>query len=254
MEVHHHSSSAPGGTHTPGKKWTHYLWEFLMLFLAVFCGFLAENQREHMVEHKREKQYILSLAYDIKADISHLKTIIDNKKKRQVQLDSLTLLLNDPENKERGNSIYYLALQVSRRIPTLFTPNSGTMEQLKNAGLLRLIRKREIVDSITKYDVSTKNLVTLGEIENTALESFRTTATRFLNPFEIEKMLDEENNVSRPTNNPPLLAYSKTDLDEINYKLYRLKFNNRGGRRDAKKLLKQATNFLSVLKKEYHLE
>ena len=40
MEVHHH-------THTPRKKWTHYFWEFLMLFLAVFCGFLAEYQLEH---------------------------------------------------------------------------------------------------------------------------------------------------------------------------------------------------------------
>ncbi len=40
MEVHAH-------THTARKKWTHYFWEFLMLFLAVFCGFLAENQREH---------------------------------------------------------------------------------------------------------------------------------------------------------------------------------------------------------------
>jgi len=41
MEVHRHA-------HTDRKKWTHYLWEFLMLFLAVFCGFLAENQREMM--------------------------------------------------------------------------------------------------------------------------------------------------------------------------------------------------------------
>ena len=114
MEVHQH-------THTPRKKWTHYLWEFLMLFLAVFSGFLAENQREHMVEQEREKQYIISLTYDIKADINHLNTIIENKNKRQVQLDSLTLLLNTPGNEEMGNSIYYLALQVSRRIPTLFT-------------------------------------------------------------------------------------------------------------------------------------
>ena len=45
MEVHTH-------THTARKKGTHYLWEFLMLFLAVFAGFLAENQREHIVEHQ----------------------------------------------------------------------------------------------------------------------------------------------------------------------------------------------------------
>jgi hypothetical protein len=61
MEIHAH-------THTERKKWTHYLWEFLMLFLAVFCGFLAENQREHMVEHQREKEFIKSLIVDIQND------------------------------------------------------------------------------------------------------------------------------------------------------------------------------------------
>ena len=39
MEVHHHA-------HTPRKKWTHYFWEFFMLFLAVNCGFFVENQRD----------------------------------------------------------------------------------------------------------------------------------------------------------------------------------------------------------------
>ncbi len=57
MEVHHHP-------HTSRKKWTHYFWEFLMLFLAVFCGFLAEYQLEHKIEKDREKQFmkIISLA------------------------------------------------------------------------------------------------------------------------------------------------------------------------------------------------
>ena len=54
MEVHHHA-------HTPRKKWTHYFWEFLMLFLAVTLGFFVENQREHYIEHQREKQFISSL-------------------------------------------------------------------------------------------------------------------------------------------------------------------------------------------------
>jgi hypothetical protein len=44
MEVHAHS-------HSHGKKsWRSYFWEFLMLFLAVFCGFLAEYQLEHKIE------------------------------------------------------------------------------------------------------------------------------------------------------------------------------------------------------------
>ncbi len=59
MEVHAH-------THTPRKKWTHYFWEFLMLFLAVFCGFLAEYQLEHKIEKERERDYIKSLIADLK--------------------------------------------------------------------------------------------------------------------------------------------------------------------------------------------
>jgi predicted MPP superfamily phosphohydrolase len=68
MDVHHHS-------HTERKKWAHYFWEFLMLFLAVFCGFLAENQRRHMVEHQREKQYMGSLLSDLAADT----TVLSNR-------------------------------------------------------------------------------------------------------------------------------------------------------------------------------
>jgi len=52
MEVHAHA-------HTPRKKWTNYLWEFLMLFLAVFCGFLAEYQLEHIIENQRQKKNMI---------------------------------------------------------------------------------------------------------------------------------------------------------------------------------------------------
>ena len=70
MEVHAH-------THTERKKWTHYLWEFLMLFLAVTLGFFVENQREHLVEHQREQQFVQSLFNDIKADTANLDRIIN---------------------------------------------------------------------------------------------------------------------------------------------------------------------------------
>ena len=70
MEVHHHS-------HSERKKWTHYFWEFLMLFLAVFCGFLAENFREHQIEKNRAQQYIRSFYEDLKNDTARLNNLID---------------------------------------------------------------------------------------------------------------------------------------------------------------------------------
>ncbi len=51
MEVHHH----PHVHHS--KKWKNYLYEFLMLFLAVTAGFFVENLRENYIEHHRAKQF-----------------------------------------------------------------------------------------------------------------------------------------------------------------------------------------------------
>src|SRR5512144_2653553 len=98
MEIHAH-------THTERKKWIHYLWEFLMLFLAVFCGFLAENFREHTVEHKREKQYMQSILADLQKD----STELSNKEKelmafpaalKQLAADCNKIILTDSIQKE----------------------------------------------------------------------------------------------------------------------------------------------------------
>ena len=83
MEVHHHS-------HTARNKWAHYLWEFFMLFLAVSLGFLVENQREHYVEHQREKQFIKSLINDVEADTARMHEIIRNRDDRERMFDSLS--------------------------------------------------------------------------------------------------------------------------------------------------------------------
>src|SRR5215216_2649885 len=65
MEAHHH-------THTERKRWQHYFFEFFMLFLAVFAGFLAENWREHYIEHTRAKVFAGSLYNDLKMDTAQL--------------------------------------------------------------------------------------------------------------------------------------------------------------------------------------
>src|SRR5215471_2654460 len=67
MEVHKHPHHV-----MHRKKWGEYLLEFFMLFLAVFLGFLAENQREHYVEREREKQFINSLVRDVEMDTAQI--------------------------------------------------------------------------------------------------------------------------------------------------------------------------------------
>ena len=125
MEVHHHS-------HTERKKWSHYFWEFLMLFLAVFCGFLAEYQLEHMIERDREEQLIRSLVNDIKADTAALNFFIRSRERREMRLDSLALMMNNknPKDFPTRDIYYYAAAYVTRGAVINFIPNDGTLQHL----------------------------------------------------------------------------------------------------------------------------
>ena len=87
MEVHHHS-------HHP-KKWKEYVTEFIMLFAAVTLGFFAENQREHLIEGNREKQYMQSLYEDLRKDTTILNSLIKYDTIQTGKLDTSTILLNN---------------------------------------------------------------------------------------------------------------------------------------------------------------
>ena len=150
MEVHHHAHLASGETHTERKKWTHYLWEFLMLFFAVFCGFLAENQREHYIEHQREKQYMRSLLGDLQTDTATMNRVRNRAWNQIAFLDSLIELGNHlPVKGEDINKLYFFQGKTTRFLNIHF--EDGTSSQLKNAGGMRLIRKEEVAKTIREY-------------------------------------------------------------------------------------------------------
>src|SRR6185503_15814289 len=107
MEVHAH-------THTARKKWTHYFWEFLMLFLAVFCGFLAEYQLEHKIEADKEKQFIASMVKEIQSDTAQLHRVLRDSD-RKYALDTLAAILytGDVKKIDTRNTYYLYRKYVS---------------------------------------------------------------------------------------------------------------------------------------------
>ena len=248
MEVHHHA-------HTARKKWTHYLWEFLMLFLAVTLGFLVENQREHYVEHQREKQFIRSLFNDIKTDTANIVKIISARTAKERMLDSLSFMMNSPPPADFTKQVYPYAVVISKTLPYRFVPNDGTMQQLKNSGALRLIRNRTVVDSIAKYDISVRNILGQYSVEENIIEHYRTSAAKIFDALVFEKMIDENSNVvNLPPDNVSFQPFTKRELYEWNYRIYGLGGINKANRRDLRLLLEQATELLDLLKNEYHLK
>ena len=248
MEVHQH-------THTPRKKWTHYFWEFLMLFLAVTLGFFVENQREHYIEHQREKQFIKSLFNDIISDTANIAKIINARTVKEQMLDSISNMMNSPRPASFINQIYPYAVLIGRTLPYRFVPNDGTMQQLKNSGALRLIRNRAVVDSIAKYDISVRNVIGQYAVEENQIEHYRSAAAKIFDALFFGRMLDENAAVVRsPPGNTSFQPYTSRELSEWNYRVYGLNGINKANRRDLRLLLKQATELLELLKKKYHLE
>lgn len=157
MEVHTHA-------HTERKRLKHYLFEFFMLFLAVFCGFLAENQREHFVEKRHEKEFMISLVKDLELDTSQLNRIERFRLNFLANIDSLTIFFATSDPQVIPLNKYNLIRNLLGSMN--FFQNSGTLDQLKNSGGLRLIHNRSIVDSIEAYDQQIKRMALRDHFES----------------------------------------------------------------------------------------
>jgi hypothetical protein len=143
MEVHAHS-------HTARKKWTHYFWEFLMLFLAVFCGFLAEYQLEHKIEKDRVKEYAVQMIEGLRSDIATLSDIVEFSKNKNRQLDSIRYFLSLSESDPSlWNGIYrHVHILEQRR---RYSATTAVFDQVNNSGTLRYFKNRDLIKKILQY-------------------------------------------------------------------------------------------------------
>jgi len=157
MEVHHH----PDLHHKP-KKWKEYFLEFVMIFLAVTMGFIAENLREHITDRAKEKQYIVGFIHNIKDDEANLHHVIQFDTRLVKGIDSMLKLshVNMAVDSNRW-SFYYIAMQYFYNTAS-FKSNDATLQQLKNTGDYRVIEKDHVADSLIKYDTDIHNIYSQG--------------------------------------------------------------------------------------------
>ena len=159
MEVHHHS-------HTERKKWTHYFWEFLMLFLAVFCGFLAENQREHMVEHQREKELANALYSELLDDSIAVSTKMSRRLEKEKDMDYLTSYFKDSSLTKLPKEVYTTFTISLFLINTYsFEPKDGILSQLRNSGSLRYFKSIPLQKLLGDISVNINDIRTRNEQE-----------------------------------------------------------------------------------------
>jgi hypothetical protein len=158
MEVHHH----PDIHHKP-KKWKEYFLEFLMIFLAVSLGFIAENLREHLTERAKEKQYIEGFIRNLKDDTASLRHVIEKDRQQAKGVDSMLKLSHVNMNIDSNRkSFYYYVISYCYN-SAVFKSSDATLQQLKSTGDYRLIEKDHVADSLTKYDTDTHDVYGQGD-------------------------------------------------------------------------------------------
>ncbi len=247
MEVHAHELHK-----APGHGWKHYFFEFLMLFLAVTLGFFVENMRERIVESHRENEFIHSFSEDLKKDITQLDTRIKQRETQRSQMDSLTEMLSSPDPDQYGSQIYYFSRYLPR--PYRFFSNDATMQQLKNAGNLRLIRKQAVVDTILAYDQKQLFMNYIQEREESLVQRIFDHLNILFDTRVFDQMILNDIEFARPPGNPPLKTKDKTAILGFISDIHYLKTVNTALIGNFTRQLERAKTTLAFIQKEYQLE
>ena len=242
MEIHH--------SHKHHKSnWKDYLFEFLMLFLAVTAGFFVENRREYYIEHERAKQFSKQLLADLRLDSALLENRNRDIQLRQEIYDSLFYLLTEKEAATDKEVLeILLPLTYVFDIPSTAT----TYSQMKTSGSLRYIENVNLVANLQQYyDVLLPRSIKIADV---SLDYF----SRHINPFYLKhiRIQDYDSfNDSLVNKNPIIMERSKQTDQEL--------ANIMGGYLSLLKIqvvamndpaLNKVKETMAILKEEYHLD
>jgi hypothetical protein len=255
METHAHHLH-----HAPGKKFWHYFYEFLMLFLAVFCGFLAENQREHHVEHLREKEYAKTLLEDLAADTTELLDVIKEDRIVLSCIDSISATIQKGIKNNTVTGSFYYYCNIGTFSPTVVW-NNATLTQITQTGSLRYFSNGELVKKLSSYYSNSDFISELNsgdsryrdeniKLRNRVLKNFlyaRYSAYTIAHWLEIPDSL-LKTQLLLQSDEPGLLNEFANSFET------RKRVLNLLITRDYNDALKTASELIALLKKEYHLE
>jgi hypothetical protein len=246
MEVHHHP-------HIEKKNFKEYFLEFLMIFLAVTMGFIAENIREHLSDNTKAKEYIESLVQDLKVDQQVLKQNISAIQSGISMMDSMIAILDTPSTiANNTGTLYYVARLAPRLHPLPI--NDKTFQQLKNSGNFRLIKSIEASNKIMDYYNRVPLVHLLESINETEFTQYKTAAAKIFNPAIFISTEGDGNEIKRVSGNPPLRTTDNELLQELAVFAVYMHGTKKGVLTTDEEMKRAGSELIDYLQKEYHLK
>ncbi|HLK30955.1 MAG TPA: hypothetical protein VKT28_20425 [Puia sp.] len=261
MEVHHHP-------HVEKKNFKEYFLEFIMIFLAVTMGFIAENIRESISDGSKEKEYVASIKKDLADDTTALNIWIPNLFKRVNDFDSLISLLQVQGTNPFGSDMYYYARLSTRS--RVFSANNNTITELKNSGNFRLITNKKVIDQLINFQKVIDSYINLSNIDNKESEMLYPLLGSLFDASIFNKMIKPDakgnvftvdsvtanlalENLLKPAGNPQLRNHNENDINQLIFYLHERKSSFVGEIRLLSFQKQTAAELIQTINNEYHI-
>ncbi len=154
MEVHHHPK-------VEKKNFKEYLLEFIMIFLAVTMGFIAENIREHFAETKIAHQTLGAYRNDLLQHQEYYKETIAYFNERLPIYDSIISIFYAKKENEELPVLSHLLME--GEVNHVVTINTPTYQQFISSGSLRFIDNKELKAGMANYQFQINNYINYND-------------------------------------------------------------------------------------------
>ena len=243
MDVHHHS-----GEHHGSRKFKDYFKEFLMIFLAVTMGFLAENVREYLSDSQNISEMAGQLKDDLINDTIKVQRHIEFQKIQIAKAKSLIEVLKTPPAQIDYKKMQDMIVDYDRL--DYFYPSTGAISTIKNELRLKKFVKTKIAMHIDNYE---KDIAVLEKFENRDIEYMGKYLESFIsNHFTPE---NAEMATSRaPVINVNMRNLNATDLIQLSVDINLIKAYNLRLLNQYEKIKADGSAFISYINTTYKLD
>jgi hypothetical protein len=168
------------------KTWSKYVFEFIMVFLAVFFGFMAENFREEMQEERYSQELAKSFYQELILDSTRLHDVLTRRPENEKAIRLLKNYIID-KDLSKPDLEYVRSFTKGIMERSWFVPSEVIFNQLKASGAIRYFRSEKLKELTNRLSIAINSARTRNDLELRFMEDH---LIPFVNEHNDQKFFD----------------------------------------------------------------